>query len=272
MKKIIKFLSILCMAVVLGTGVFCCNTYAAEKETDSDIQNETKGSYKDKYYDLKWKFNSKTGTLTYYGTGNARYLEDEMKFNPDDVKKVITKGNHPTIKGMSSFKNLEEVKLNSSVKRLGTKCFMRCKKLRKVKGMGYVRYINSKAFYRCYNLKSYKLSKDIRYTGDENAFGYTGIKSLVIPESAEGIYYGFQNMNKLKKVTVLSEKIITTYYFKLEFFESLMQSTRKELTLVVPDGQYKLYKKEVKKAVNTAKEKNADFDMKVTVKKLSEDK
>ena len=215
---------------------------------------------------MKWKFNGKTGTLTFYGNGVACYYKDYMKnFNPDDVKKIVLKGNHNHIRKLQYFKNVEKVYLNSSVKVIGTNCFNGCKKLKKVSGMDSVVSICNRAFYKCNNLKKINIGKNMSTLCNSKMFAYSGITSLVIPETMEAVE--LTRMNKLNKVTVYSEKVIKSRH---DLVGSLLKSSADEITLIVPDGQYKLYKSRVNNAIKEAKEKAADFDMNIVVKKMSD--
>lgn len=123
---------------------------------------------------IKWSFDSKTGTLTISGTG--KMLGDYIKENPwskykNDVTTVIINEGITTI-GYGAFiyfRNIRKVTIPNSVKSIKEVAFKDCSSLKNIVIPNSVVSIETQAFYNCKSLSNIKLSNSLTEI-QENAF------------------------------------------------------------------------------------------------------
>lgn len=89
---------------------------------------------------------------------------------------------------LSSTTTLRRVRIPDSVLSLGAGAFQESANLARIDGMGNVSSIGNNAFNRCLNLKSVNLP-DALITIGNNAFQYSGLESIIIPDSVTSELY-----------------------------------------------------------------------------------
>ena len=137
----------------------------------------------------KWKYNTKTKTLTISGSGamedytdpdtedveGNEETEDDFvekwrpwgKYTEKRIKKVVI-GDKITRIGDFAFayaNNLKEVKLGKKVESIGTNAFSECKSLKKITSGDKVEEIERGAFFYCASLKQVGLGKSVKEIG-----------------------------------------------------------------------------------------------------------
>lgn len=120
--------------------------------------------------------------LIYSETTDGYSVFDYYLEKPTNVKIAETINNKPvTLINKSAFKGCEKITSLTTTKNL--------------------KKIGANSFYCCQNLKEVKLVNGIESI-DENAFKYTQIKSLYLPESLKSIGLPLTNVTNLKSITV----------------------------------------------------------------------
>ena len=186
--------------------------------------------------DIEYYFDEITGTLHIRGegkipddlTGECRYEEDcdccEDEFDDEyddyesseeekkkditdtmaDVKTVIigegiTEIGHCAFKGYAGFKNLEAAVLPQSLETIGECAFFGCQKLKAVNLPSNLKEIGHDAFYHT-GIKNIVFPESLTYLG--NAFNYSALVSVYVPENVESIDgSAFDRCDNLKKIT-----------------------------------------------------------------------
>lgn len=159
---------------------------------------------------IKWSFDSKTGTLTISGTG--KMLGDYINENPwskykNDVTTVIINEGITTI-GYGAFiyfRNIRKVTIPNSVKSIKEAAFKDCSSLKNIVIPNSVVSIETQAFYNCKSLSNIKLSNSLTEI-QENAFtDCISLKNITIPNSVNFINTGaFAECSNLTSVTILN--------------------------------------------------------------------
>ena len=83
---------------------------------------------------------------------------------------------------------LRKVRIPDSVISIGSAAFQECSNLETINGMNEISSIGDNAFNRCLNLKSINLP-DALITLGHNAFQYSGLESIIIPDSVTSELY-----------------------------------------------------------------------------------
>lgn len=159
---------------------------------------------------IKWSFDSKTGTLTISGTG--KMLGDYINENPwskykNDVTTVIINEGITTIGhgAFIYFRNIRKVTIPNSVKSIKEAAFEDCSSLKNIVIPNSVVSIETQAFCNCKSLSNIKLSNSLTEI-QENAFmNCISLKNITIPNSVNFINAGaFAECSNLTSVTILN--------------------------------------------------------------------
>lgn len=157
---------------------------------------------------IKWSFDSKTGTLTISGTGEmlGNYINESpwSKYRNDVTTVIINEG--ITTIGYGAFmdyKNIRKVTIPNSVKSIKDFAFENCNSLNNVVIPNSVVSIKTQAFYNCESLSNIKLSNSLTDIW-ENAFAKCiSLKNITMPNSVDFIGKGaFAECTKLNKIEI----------------------------------------------------------------------
>ncbi len=97
--------------------------------------------------------------------------------------------------------SLTDINLPNSIESIGACAFQNCRKLVSITLPDNIKTIEQWTFYQCYSLESVTLPKNLITIKD--AFLYTGLKSIEIPNSVEQIYYmAFEGCGNLSSVSL----------------------------------------------------------------------
>lgn len=159
---------------------------------------------------IKWSFDSKTGTLTISGTGEmlGNYINENpwSKYKNDVTTVIINKG--ITTIGYGAFiyfRNIRKVTIPNSVKSIKEAAFEDCSSLKNIVIPNSVVSIGTQAFCNCKSLSNVKLSNSLTEI-QENAFlNCISLKNITIPNSVNFIDAGaFAECSNLTSVTILN--------------------------------------------------------------------
>ncbi len=162
MKKIISLL----LSIVMVLTMFSVVGFAVEAPFADGVVYDVNDK------EFYWELSADGGTLTITGEGVLAELKnspDWLTFNFSEL--VIGEGieNIPE-EAFLCAKNLESVKLSSTVKTIGQRAFYGCEKLKSV-NFDDVTNIATMAFYGCMNLKEIRIPETLIELGNY-AFGY----------------------------------------------------------------------------------------------------
>ena len=132
-----------------------------------------------------WSFNSATGQLTIYGTGDMYDYEDN--------------------KGTPFFKNstIKNVVVKEGVTSIGSQAFPYCKNMLSATLPNSLSSINDRAFAECNNLKNVNLSSNIVHLGYEAFYNCDSFTKVILPKSITSMGdYCFYSCDNLKEVVV----------------------------------------------------------------------
>lgn len=159
---------------------------------------------------IKWSFDSKTGTLTISGAGEmlGNYINENpwSKYKNDVTTVIINKG--ITTIGYGAFiyfRNIRKVTIPNSVKSIKEAAFEDCSSLKNIVIPNSVVSIETQAFCNCKSLSNVKLSNSLTEI-QENAFmDCISLKNITIPNSVNFINTGaFAECSNLTSVTILN--------------------------------------------------------------------
>lgn len=115
------------------------------------------------------------------------------------------------------FGRVENIKLGSSVKKIGSYAFNDCK-LESIDIPSSTEEIGAKAFYSCKNLKTVILHEGLQTIGDD-AFTYSGLTELTIPASVISIGEYFMYYSDMTSLTFKDSDVplkVSMYQTKIE--------------------------------------------------------
>lgn len=159
---------------------------------------------------IKWSFDSKTGTLTISGTGEmlGNYINENpwSKYKNDVTTVIINKG--ITTIGYGAFiyfRNIRKVTIPNSVKSIKEAAFEDCSSLKNIVIPNSVISIKTQAFCNCKSLSNVELSNSLTEI-QENAFlNCISLKNITIPNSVNFIGAGaFAECSNLTSATILN--------------------------------------------------------------------
>ncbi len=179
---------------------------------------------------VKWVFDSKTGTLTISGTGamydyrpdlsgiidtdDKGFLPGWDKFS-DKIQKVVIKGGVTTVGDyVFTASNVKVVSLPEGITKIGKLAFQNCYELSSINMVGSLNYIESSAFWNCHKLTQIELPRGLQSI-DSGAFGATGLVNVTIPESVNSIGgSAFAMCDSLEKIIIPDSvtNMTETYY------------------------------------------------------------
>ena len=211
--KIKKLLLVLLLSIVIG--IF-------------NIPVESKASYNPnvpEYYsgNIKYKINEETNEAIVTGTKNKNVKKIVIPSKIDEYK-VTEIGYY----AFGDYKNLTDVTIPNTVKKINGEAFFNCKKIKNIKIpnsvqlIGYYAFfgcsglekieipnsvttIENMAFESCSNLKSVKLSENLKAIDGYAFYGCKKLTSVKVPKKVKVIGDGaFENCKKLKQVKIPS--------------------------------------------------------------------
>lgn len=173
---------------------------------------------------IKWSFDSKTGTLTISGTGK---MDDYYYFEPnvapwykyrDNISRVIINKGITSI-GDFAFEDcskLTSITISNSVTFIGYSAFSSCSSLTSITIPNSVTSIDDYAFYYCSNLSNIVLSNGITSISDFAFSNCSNLTRIVIPDSVTSIGYGsFYDCYSLTNIAISNNVTsIGDYAFK----------------------------------------------------------
>lgn len=256
MKRTVNTLSVIMVCLLC---IFMpIEVSAAKKKSGEDLNGN------------KWKYNSSTKTITFFGTNalqncNTSHegLEGDWFIWKNKVEKVVVKNGITQVstENFYGFKKLKIVKLPKSVTYIGNAAFGETS-LRNIKLPKRVKKIDSHAFSST-KIKKIKLPKGLKYIGS-GAFEDTSLQNIVIPDSvnlvASAAFWGCDelqsvtlsknitriNVNtfcycrKLKKIVIRSKKL-------WDIDKHAFDEIPSDATFYVPKKMKKKYTKLLKK-------------------------
>ncbi len=204
MKKIYISMIMLWLFIMVGINTNTLETKAAKPTSGKDAYGNT------------WVYDKASKTLTISGTGKAG---DDISLNTHSVKSpewsvwcdeakhvVVNEGiTELETRYMVSMYRVEDVKLPSTLEKIGEDVFYNCWSLKEVEIPAATREIGYSAFFGCKGLKNVILKDGLRIIGD-SAFESTAIKELDIPDSVTKIgHSAFLGCEKLVKIKLPSK-------------------------------------------------------------------
>ena len=159
---------------------------------------------------IKWSFDSKTGTLTISGTGKMDNYNDYDIKTPwykysDNISRVtINKG----ITSIGNFafgdcENLISIVIPDSVTTIGESAFEWCTSLKSINIPNSVTLIDDSAFDCCENLKNIILPNNLHSISKDTFCSCQSLESITIPNSVTSIYdSAFGGCENLKNITL----------------------------------------------------------------------
>ena len=158
---------------------------------------------------IKWSFDSKTGTLTISGTGEMddyvwssdvpwyRYMRNISSVT---INKGITSIGKCAFWGCSS---LTSITISSSVTTISSWAFNSCSSLTNITIPNSVTYIGKSAFEDCKNLKKIIIPNNVIFIGDAAFWNCFSLEKVDILSSAKTIgKSAFRDCSSLKNVTI----------------------------------------------------------------------
>ena len=130
-------------------------------------------------------------------------VDDKAFENCKSLKEISIPDNITEI-GEDAFKNcksLRKVKISDNVIEIGSGAFEKCISLESVNIPKGVSTINTDTFYFCSSLKQIEIHRNISYI-DGNAFSLSGLESITVPSSVNGISWAFCYCSNLKEVKI----------------------------------------------------------------------
>ena len=137
--------------------------------------------------------------LTYFGVGN--FNTNTMNFNEYDNAYYLGSESNPYLVLMhSKGVGIETCIIHEDTKIIVYRAFVNHYNLTEITIPDSVRHIDSFAFGSCRNLKTVNLGNGVEIIGD--AFCYTPIESIVIPDSVKTLGVTFSGCDLLKNVSI----------------------------------------------------------------------
>ena len=217
----------------IGTVTFNGITFSVTKIGDYAF-------YKNNIKELKLDFNGSIGESAFAECDSLETVETNgnISFNPSDKRGATHKGAFygcdglvsvkigyglTSIWGFADCKNLKQIELSNSVKRIEGDAFLRCSSLQSVKMGSGVSYVGMAAFEDCTSLKDIQLC-NVRVIEKYAFSNCTALSNIVIPPSLTEINAcAFENCENLRNVIIESGSKLffkETYYSTGDWFKN----------------------------------------------------
>ena len=217
----------------IGTVTFNGITFSVTKIGDYAF-------YKNNIKELKLDFNGSIGESAFAECDSLETVETNgnISFNPSDKRGATHKGAFygcdglvsvkigyglTSIWGFADCKNLKQIELSNSVKKIEGDAFLRCSSLQSVKMGSGVSYVGMAAFEDCTSLKDIQLC-NVRVIEKYAYSNCTALSNIVIPPSLTEINAcAFENCENLRNVIIESGSKLffkETYYSTGDWFKN----------------------------------------------------